>query len=162
MQLRDSAIQVPAARTVDLVTTESKDEALVYDLTAHHIHHLNATATKVWRLCDGERMVGEIAAESGLAEDAVKLALRTLEDAKLLDGPLKTTMRGAQSRRAFMKKAAIAGVSVPAIVSITASSAAANQSCNGSNAVACTVANDGACCKIARGGFGTCTSGTCG
>lgn len=81
MQLRDSALTVPSARTVDLVTTESKDEVLVYDQTVHHIHHLNATATKVWRLCDGQRTVSEIAAEAGVAEEAVKLALRTLEDA---------------------------------------------------------------------------------
>jgi hypothetical protein len=28
---------VPAMRTTDLVTTESKDEVLVYDQAAHHI-----------------------------------------------------------------------------------------------------------------------------
>ncbi len=125
MQLRDTSdLRVPAARTIDLVTTESKDEVLVYDQAVHHIHHLNATAAKVWRLCDGERTVSEIAAEAGIAEDAVKLALRTLEDAQLLDAPLATTMRGTQSRRAFMKKAAIAG-QIPAIVSITAPISAA-------------------------------------
>ena len=33
---------VPAARTIDLVTTHSHDKVLVYDQAAHHIHHLNA------------------------------------------------------------------------------------------------------------------------
>lgn len=131
MQLRDTALTVPAARTIDLVTTESKDEVLVYDQAVHHIHHLNATAAKVWRLCNGERTVSEIALEAGIAEDAVKLALRTLEDAQLLDAPLATTMRGTQSRRSFMKKAAVAGVAVPAIISISAPSASAGQSCPG-------------------------------
>ena len=98
MQLRDTAnLSVPAARTIDLVTTESKDEVLVYDQTVHHIHHLNASAAKVWRLCDGERTVSEIATEARMAEEAVQLALRTLEEAQLLDGPLATTMRESRA-----------------------------------------------------------------
>jgi hypothetical protein len=129
MQLRHTDdLKVPAARMVDLVTTESKDEVLVYDQAVHHIHHLNATAAKVWRLCNGERTVSEIAAEAGINVDAVKLALRTLEDAQLLDGPLPAAMRGTQSRRAFMKKAAVAGITVPAIVSISAPLASAQGS----------------------------------
>ncbi len=84
---------VPAARTIDLVTTQSNDEVLVYDQQAHHIHHLNATAADVWRLCDGERTVSDIAVETRPRRDAVQLALRTLEDAQLLDGELATAMR---------------------------------------------------------------------
>lgn len=114
---------VPAMRTTELVTTASKDEVLVYDQAAHHIHHLNASAAKVWYLCDGQRSVAAIAMETGLTPDAVKLALRTLEDAQLLDGTLASELRGTQSRRAFMKKATIAGA-VPAIVSVTAPIAA--------------------------------------
>jgi hypothetical protein len=115
---------VPAMRTHDLVTTTSKDEVLVYDQAAHHIHHLNAPAAQVWYLCDGVRTVADLAIETGLTQDAVKLALRTLEEAKLLDGPLASDLRGTQSRRAFMKKAAIAGA-VPAIISVSAPIAAA-------------------------------------
>jgi hypothetical protein len=125
---------VPAARTTDLVTTHSRDEVLVYDQAVHHIHHLNASAAKVWILCDGKRSIGAIAMETGLNPDAVKLALGTLEDAQLLDGPVPSELRSTQSRRTFMKKAAIAGA-VPIIVSVTAPIAAAAASrgctCNG-------------------------------
>jgi hypothetical protein len=55
----------PLARTEELVTTTSKDEVLVYDKTAHHIHHLNASAAQVWYLCDGERTVADLAVETG-------------------------------------------------------------------------------------------------
>lgn len=138
MQLRDTAdLKVPAARVTDLVTTESKDEVLVYDQKVHHIHHLNATAAKVWRLCDGQRTVSEIAVETGIAEDGVKLALRTLEDAQLLDAQLLVSIRGTQSRRSLIKKAAVAGIAVPAIASISAPNAAASHSpghvCTGNN-----------------------------
>lgn len=131
---------VPAARTTDLVITQSGDEVLVYDTAAHHIHHLNAAATSVWQRCDGHRAVADIAVETGLTEEAVQRALRTLGDAKLLDGPLADPMRGMQSRRSFMRKAAIAGVAVPAIVSISAPSASASQS---GEVIVC---SDDSCC----------------
>jgi hypothetical protein len=133
MQLQHSA--VPAARLNDLVMTESGDEVLVYDQTVQHIHHLNHVAATVWQLCDGQRGVGEIAAAatSGMSAevsgDAVKLALRQLDDAKLLDGTLASELRGAQhSRRVFMRRAAMVGAAaVPAVISIAAPSAAAAQ-----------------------------------
>jgi hypothetical protein len=110
----------------------------------------------VWRLCDGERTASEIAVEAGLKHDAVKFALRTLEDAKLLDGTLASELRGTQSRRAFMRKAAIAGA-VPAIVSIsapTAAMAATGDYCrlNGENPTPC---SEGYTCSKSAGG-GTC------
>jgi hypothetical protein len=123
---------VPAARVDGLVVTESKSEVLVYDTTQHHIHHLNQTSAVVWRLCDGRRSVADLAREAqfkveGLVtEDSVRLALTKLEDAGLLEGPLLSGMRGArQTRRTLLKRAAVAGaVAVPAIVSISAPTAA--------------------------------------
>jgi hypothetical protein len=146
---------VPAMRTHDLVTTESKDEVLVYDQEAHHIHHLNASAATVWRLCDGERTADEIAVEAGLTQDAVKLALRTLEDAKLLDGALASEMRGTQSRRTFAKKAGIAAI--PAIVSITAPIAKAAASNHPTcDPLACTTNQQVNCCTT-QGEPGLCS-----
>lgn len=125
---RTQGLTVPAARIDELVTTTSADEVLVYDLTTHHIHHLNVTTSSVWKLCDGQRTVGQIAAGAGLDPNAVRLALRQLEDTKLLDGPLAAGMRGTQTRRAFMRKAVVAGAAVPLIASISAPSASATQS----------------------------------
>lgn len=108
----------PLARTEDLVTTETKDEVLVYDQVRHHIHHLNVTAAAVWRMCDGQRTVAQIAREADIEEDAVWLALRKLADTHLLDGEIAAGPGGRQSRRSFLKKAGIA--TIPAIVSTTA------------------------------------------
>lgn len=127
---------VPAARVEGLVVTESKSEVLVYDTTKHHIHHLNATSAMVWRLCDGRRSVSEImqAAQSRIEErvtaGSVRLALAKLEGADLLEGALSADMRGSgQTRRAFLRRTAIAGaVAVPAIVSISAPTAAQGNS----------------------------------
>lgn len=146
---------VPAARVENLVTTTSRDEVLVYDQDRHHIHHLNPTAAAVWNLCNGRRTVSEVAQAAGVDEDAVRLALRKLEDANLLDGPLEAGVRGStQSRRSFMKKAAVAGVAVPMIASISAPAASASHSRCLSSGTPCgsVGACNSSCCSHAVGG----------
>jgi len=124
----------PAARIDGLVITETRDEMLVYDMRHHHIHHLNPVSREIWRLCDGTRTVAEIARQANVAgvvdDAAVRLALTKLAAADLLEGELDRSLKGGrQSRRAFARRAAVAGaVAVPVIVSITAPSAAAASS----------------------------------
>src|SRR5687767_14331341 len=120
--------RAPSARVVNLVTTGSGDDVLVYDRLTHHIHHLNATAATVWQLCDGQHSVAELAFSAGTTEEVVWIALTKLADAKLLDRAVTPEVGGgpsSHSRRAFMKQAAIAGVAVPVIVSVSAPRAAA-------------------------------------
>ena len=103
---------------------------------SHHIHHLNAVSAAIWRLCDGQRSVDEIAdaASDALGDDVsaetVRFALGKLAEARLLAGsPGNGASRAGQSRRSFLRKAAVAGaVAVPAVVSISAPSAAAQTS----------------------------------
>lgn len=171
-----SVTTVPAARFDGLITTASDDELVVYDEAAKHIHHLNQVSSAIWRLCDGRRGVSEIAVATsdalgvGVGEDTVRLALRKLDDANLLDGSLSAEVRGtAQSRRSFLKKAAVAA-SVPTVVSLTAPIAAsASSTCGGTELSnkGCNTGNQGAYCwtggKVGAGICGTCvcTSGTC-
>jgi len=143
-----SSRSVPGARRENLVTTEVKEEVLVYDEERHHIHHLNQTAAAVWRLCNGQRTVSDIAQVTGIEEDAVRITLHKLDQANLLNGALATDMRGNQSRRSFMKKVGIAAV--PAIVSVTAPSAAVASShcdnpCGGFGLCACVAPGTPAC-----------------
>lgn len=128
--------RVPARRVIGLAVTETADEVLIYDTERHHIHHLNATTSAVWRVCDGTRDVAALArlasAHLGqtLDETTARLALTKLDDAHLLAAPLPTELRAARlSRRTFMHRAAIAGaIAVPAIASTTAATAAATAS----------------------------------
>ena len=57
----DRATSRPGARS-GLVVLELDDELVVYDAAQRSLHHLNATATLVWRLCDGTRSVAVIVA----------------------------------------------------------------------------------------------------
>jgi hypothetical protein len=149
-----SGSAVPAARVSDLVINDVHGEVLVYDKQCHHIHHLNATAAAIWRLCDGERTVRDLALHASIDEEAVRLALRKCEDARLLDGPLSTEMRGTQSRRTFLRKTAVAGaIALPAIVSISAPTAAQSDS----TCVACNTLNFAVVCGLGV----SCTNGCC-
>jgi hypothetical protein len=109
----------PVARTEDLVTTTSKDEVLVYDQRAHHIHHLNTQAAAVWHHCDGINTVDALSVATGMDADRVLISLKTLEDCNLVvEGLSEDTRRQAESRRRFLRKMGIA--TIPAIVSISA------------------------------------------
>lgn len=117
-------LPVPAARINGLAIMDSGSELLVYDQDSHHIHHLNRISATIWRFCDGRRSVAEIAAAAETSEPIVRQALGKLSEARLLNAELSPTIRtDGRSRRALLKKAAIAGA-IPAIVSVSAPLAA--------------------------------------
>ena len=53
--------QFPTARKSGLVVQEVPNEVLVFDLESNKAHCLNETAAMVWKSCDGETAVPEIA-----------------------------------------------------------------------------------------------------
>ena len=54
--------QMPTAETERLIVREIDGETLVYDRRRNAASCLNEFATRVWRECDGETSVAEIAA----------------------------------------------------------------------------------------------------
>jgi hypothetical protein len=119
----------PLARTVGLRLEEVDDELLVFDLEQNRAHSLNAGASAVWRLCDGQRTIDEInvAAAEALGVDPdmamTRQALRHLERAGLLE----VEQAPASQRRQLLQKIGWAAV-VPFIASISMPSAAYAQS----------------------------------
>ena len=75
---------LPKAKTERLIVREIDGETLVYDRSRHAASCLNELAARVWRECDGETSVAEIAAALGEDERAVWLALHQLTKAQLL------------------------------------------------------------------------------
>ena len=131
--------QRPIARKAGLVVQEVPDEVLVYDLETNKAHCLNQTAAMVWRSCDGNNTVSEIAelveAQAGgkITEDFVWLAIDQLSENKLLENQVAVDFKG-QSRREAIKKIGLASmIAVPVIASLVApqsAMAAASCSCN--------------------------------
>ena len=60
---------VPAARFEHIVVNAVGGEVLVYDRASNQIHHLNESSATVWRLCDGERTVADIARAAGSTDE---------------------------------------------------------------------------------------------
>ena len=141
-------LPTPPTRRADLILRRVRDELVVYDTELHQAHCLNATAAAVFELCDGERTPRLIAAELGLDEEIVLLALEDLRAQRLVEGG------AAISRRAFVRGVGVAAaVSLPVITSLAVPPAAAAQSCFPEGA-ACVI--DQQCCSQ------NCNDGVCG
>ena len=160
---------MPRARQDELVVEELQDETLVYDLKRHKARCLNRTAALVWRCCDGQTSVAEVAAllEEQLAiptdEAVVWMALDRLSRADLLSEPVTLPADRAQySRRQMLRtlrRAAGISLLLPVIESIVSPLAAAQGSCV--SVAACIAASPpcfggapicgapGDCCKVA-------------
>ena len=157
-----------SARETGLIVQEVADETLVYDLERHKAHCLNPTAAAVWRLCNGKRDEAALARllEKDLgtpaAEDVVRLALRDLARARLLEEPVAAD--GGLSRRRLIQRIG-AAVALPLVVSIVSPTAAQAASCrltlpvspaacNASNpdALGCCCTNGRICANLGGGG----------
>ena len=122
----------PRARTNRLVTRDLGDELLVYDLERHKAYCLNQVAMQVFRHCDGETTIPDMALRIGNAlglpvdEQAVRLGLVRLEKAHLLDSPVAQILH--TSRREMLRTLGrAAAVVVPLVTAITVPTSAQAQ-----------------------------------
>ena len=71
----------PAVRR-GLTVVELDGEAVIYDEETSDVHHLNPTATIVFRLCDGSATIADISTDIsqafGVPEDQIEAQVRTL------------------------------------------------------------------------------------
>jgi hypothetical protein len=131
--------QRPIARKSGLVVQEVPDEVLVYDLESNKAHCLNQSAAMIWKSCDGNNSVSEIAklvesqAGGKVTEDFVWLALDQLNENNLLQNEIRSSFEGT-TRREVIKKIGLASmVALPVIASLVAPQsalAAASCACN--------------------------------
>ena len=104
--------QRPIARKSGLVVQEVPDEVLVYDLESNKAHCLNQSAALIWKSCDGEKSVSEIAklveeqAGGKVTEDFVWLAIDQLSENNLLEQSMAVNFAGT-TRRDVIKKIAM-------------------------------------------------------
>jgi hypothetical protein len=137
--------QNPVARKDGLIIQEMAGEVLVYDTAIHKAFCLNETAAAVWKHCDGNNSVDNIAAsmreefKAEIPEDLVLMALGQLEKDHLLES-FSAPMVSQITRRAAMRKIAAASVvmSLPVIASLAVPA-------NAGVASACACINPGNC-----------------
>lgn len=128
---RSNGHSLPKARKSDLVTRQIPGELLVYDLKRHKAFCLNVTAASIWKNCNGNRTVADLAVafekehDSPIDDKVIWLALDQLEKSNLLQ---KSVARPAGftsvSRRSLLRAGIITAVTLPLVTMITAPVAA--------------------------------------
>jgi hypothetical protein len=120
---------LPRARRDGLLVEELGEEILLYDRDSHTAHCLSPIAACVWRHCDGERDVTELAELTGESERLVADALHELHEKDLLATEptlMQSTVPGISRREAIGRglRYGAAAAAVPLIVSATAATPA--------------------------------------
>ena len=144
----------------DLIVRQIGPETLVFDRRQHRAHCLGPLAAAVWRSCDSRYSTAEIAQRVSAArgepidEIAVRVALRRLERAGLIDGraswPAEASPEthaaptGAGRREALRRVAALTGLAVLSIVAPSPAQVAATCIANGGGP--CTSSSQ--CCNL--------------
>ena len=124
------------ARNNELVVQDLPDEVLVYDLKSHKAHCLNKTAAFIWKHCDGQRTVDEIARlmekewHTPVSEDSVWFALNKLSKAELLEERIVLPeAKAGMSRRSAVRRLGFGALlAVPVVMSIVTPTPAASAS----------------------------------
>ncbi len=132
---------LPQARTTELVVRELPDEELVYDLKTHQAHCLNKTAAAVWKQCDGQQTIEQIATllqqetNELVSTSLVQAALHQLSKANLLEQRADFSVeKPNQLRREMLRRMGLgAAAAIPLVTSIIAPLTAQAMSCGNPN-----------------------------
>jgi hypothetical protein len=110
-----------------IIVQEIETETLLYDEGTHRAWCLNPGAACVWRLCDGNHTVQQIAEAasrelgSAMSEDLVLLTLAELREKDLLNEPSAALLPAGITRRAMIGRAGLAAAALlPVVAAITA------------------------------------------
>ncbi|HEY9713819.1 MAG TPA: PqqD family protein [Chroococcales cyanobacterium] len=121
----------PKARQDDILAHDVGNEVVIYDLKSDQAYCLNKVAAKVWKNCDGQTPLSEIATkleEVGVPGEQVGVScvLDQLAEARLIEGNGKN---GAVTRREVLSRMGVAAAAVLAsVTALNVPTAAAAQS----------------------------------
>lgn len=116
-------------------------ETLIYDERTHKAWCLNQSAGCIWRLCDGQNTVAQVAAKaavelgSPISEDLVLVNLVELQQQHLLQEDSIPGLPEGISRREMISRSGLAAAALlPVIAALTAPPAAAQSGSVGTGA----------------------------
>jgi hypothetical protein len=129
---RSNGESLPKARKNDLVMRQIPGELLVYDLKRHKAFCLNETAANIWKSCNGNRTVADLAAElqsreqKPVDEQLIWLALDQLEKSNLMQAKFpRPAGQMSVSRRSLVRAGIITAIALPLVTMIAAPTAQA-------------------------------------
>ncbi len=128
---------LPRARQGGLLEETVGEELLLYDQESHTAHCLSPIAACVWRHCDGEHDLAELAVLARVSEELAAGALNELREKDLLDAEpalTQSTIPGESRREAIGRvarygAAAAAGSMIVSATAATPAMAASGATC---------------------------------
>jgi hypothetical protein len=125
----------------DRITIQDVEtETLIYDERSHKAWCLNRSSASIWRLCNGQHTVAQIAAiaaadlGSPVSEDLVLFTLEELRQKELLEPQTVELLPQGLSRRQMIGRAGLAAAALlPAIAALTAPPATAQSGSTGTD-----------------------------
>jgi len=125
----------------DRITIQDVEtETLIYDERRHKAWCLNRSSASIWRLCDGQHTVAQIAAlaavdlGSPVSEDLVLLTLEELREKDLLEPQTVEFPPRGLSRRQMISRVGLAATALlPVIAALTAPPASAQSGSTGTD-----------------------------
>jgi hypothetical protein len=151
---------LPRARQDGLLEEAVGEELLLYDQESHTAHCLSPVAACVWRHCDGEHDLTDLAQLVGASENLVVDALNELREKDLLVAELQLMQSTVTrvSRREAISRAARYGAAAAAGSLIISATAATPAIASSSESVCCSCENAQGPCFCVLGIF---TVATC-
>ena len=119
-------MQLPKARTREIVENDLDKELLIYDLRIDKAYALNETSKIVFKACDGKQTFADLKHKYEFSDELIYLALDELKKHHLLAGqnPYVSPFAGL-NRREVIRKAGLASViALPVISALVAPTAA--------------------------------------
>jgi hypothetical protein len=125
----------------DRITIQDVEtETLIYDERRHKAWCLNRSSASIWRLCDGQHTVAQIAAlaavdlGSPVSEDLVLLTLEELREKDLLEPQTVEFLPRGLSRRQMISRVGLAATALlPVIAALAAPPASAQSGSTGTD-----------------------------
>ena len=124
---------LPNKRNTELLTQESANELLIYDLRKNTALCLNETAKLIWKHCDGKTEATNLIEKYNLTKEILEIGLFELQNKDLLADRIQSSLPLDKKRRRefFIKAGKMTIVALPIIGTIVAPPASHAQSCVG-------------------------------
>lgn len=131
---------LPRARQDGLLEDTVGEEVLLYDRESHTAHCLSPVAACVWRRCNGEHDLAELAVLAGISEELVASTLYELREKNLLDTApalMQSAIPGESRREAIGRVARYGAAAVAGSMIVSATAATPAMASSGEKAQCC-------------------------
>lgn len=121
-------MNLPEARSKNIVTQESGSETLVYDLIINKAYCLNETSSIVFHACGSNQSFEDLKAKYNFTDDLIYLSLDELKRNNLIVGEYISLLAGIKRREVIRRIGITCAAMLPVISFLTAPTAVSAQS----------------------------------